>query len=143
MKTLLLEDFHVNQIYTICCWHALYTGLGKNATINKNQIAKIFIVAVINESQLMYFDVLYLCDSYEFVLKSNHIPVLNSAVEDWIVLNRNRHYTAFLCEFREVSFLMRAHYYCITSAASLVLYLESCQENISKFNLTLIIIMNF
>lgn len=143
MKTLLLEDFHVNQIYTICRWHALYTGQGKNTTINKNQIAKIFIIAVINESHLMYFDVLYLCDSYEFVLKSNHIPVLNSAVEDWIVLNRNRHYTAFLCEFREVLFLMRAHYYCITFAASLVLYLESCQENKSKFNLTLLIIIIF
>lgn len=86
----------------------------------------------------MYFDILFLCDSYEFVLKSNRIPVLDSAVGDWIVLNRNRHYIAFLCEFREVLFLMRVHYYCITFAASLVLYLESCQEKKSKFQFHII-----
>lgn len=69
-----------------------------------------------------------LIDPCKFVLKSNHSHVLNTAVEDWIVLSLSRHCTAFLYEFREVLFLMHAHYYCITFAASLVLYLESIKR---------------
>lgn len=87
---------------------------------------KIFIVVVINESYLMYFDVLYFCDLYEFVLKFNYIFVLNSVVEDWIVLNWNCYYIVFLCEFWEVLFLMCVYYYCIIFVVLFVLYLEFC-----------------